>query len=385
MTTTVWELISSGGSCSRARHALVVAALALGGSTAAAQSNTASAGAGVLFQQYTFATPADIDLEKVSLLTIPISASVALTPKLELGVNGAFATATRVRGGGQSTSISGPVDTDIHLSYRMANDRIRLTAVAVVPTGKSKLTADEMEVAGLIASDLLPFAISNWGEGGGVGLNAAVTVPVADATTLGLSAGYLVGHSYEPLNANTFAYRPGNELQARASIERMIGVTAKASVHLAYLHYAQDQTAGTNFYQAGDRLQALGSVAYAAGGDATGITYVGYLQRKLGTFTNVIDFTPAQSFVYAGTGIRQPFRRLTVVPSVDVRYLTSDQGVGQGTNVSLGVSAEMPVGELQVVPQLRGRFGNLMIRTGQESRFKGLEIGLGIRRQGAVR
>ncbi|HEV7994565.1 MAG TPA: hypothetical protein VGP25_22280 [Gemmatimonadaceae bacterium] len=367
------------------RTLLVVGLVALASGSAAAQGVDAQAGVGALFERYTFGAPVQVDLEKISLLTIPVTARVALSPKLELGVNGAFATATRSRRGGQTTTLSGLVDTDIHLSYQLAGDRIRLTATAVAPTGKSKLTADEMEVAGLIASDLLPFAISNWGEGGGVGLSAAVTLPVSDDTKLGVSGGYLVGRSYEPLSANTFAYRPGNQLQARASIDQMIGITAKASLQVTYLHYAQDQTAGTNFYQAGDRLQALGSVAFAAGGDAKGIAYVGYLQRKLGKFTSVVDFTPAQNLVYVGTGVRQPYGQLTLVPSIDARFLSSDQGVGQGRNVSAGLSAELPMGDLQVVPQLRGRFGKLMIRTGQESTFKGFELGLGIRHQAVSR
>jgi hypothetical protein len=367
-------------STSHLRRTLLAAGLvALGAHRASAQTIDAQGGIGVLFESYTFRAPVQVDLEKVSLLTVPFTARAALSRSLELGVNGAFASATRGRGGGQSTTISGPTDTDIHLSYRMAGDRIRLTATALAPTGKSKLTADEMEVAGLVAADLLPFAISNWGEGGGLGLSAAAAVPVTDETSVGLSAGYLVGRSYEPLSAATYAYRPGNQLQVRASADRSFGITAKASLQLAYLHLNQDQTAGANFYQAGDRLQVVGSVAFASGPQSTGVVYVGYLQRKLGQFTNVVDVTPAQNLVYAGAGFRQPMGRITLVPSLDARLLSGEQGIGHGRNISAGLSAELPAGGVALVPLLRARFGKLIIRTGRESTFTGFELGLSIR------
>lgn len=367
------------------RPLLAATLFALVAGKVSAQVSDAQAGAGALFETYKFNAPTLVDLEKVSLFTVPVMARATLSPNIEVGVNGAFASATRTRRGGQSTTISGLTDTDVHLTYRLSGDRLRLTATGYVPTGKTQLTGDQMELTGLVASDLLPFAISNWGSGGGIGLSAALAAPVTDETTVGLSAGYVVGRAYEPLSTGKFAYRPGNQLQVRGSLDRMVGITAKASLQVTYAHYTQDQSVGTNFYQTGDRLQALGSVAFAAGPQSTGVVYLGYLQRQVGKFTSVVDVTPAQHLLYAGGGVRQPMGRLTLVPQLDIRLLGSEDGVGQGRNISVGLGAEVPFESVEVVPLARARFGKLVIRTLQESTFTGFELGLSIRHRGGIR
>jgi hypothetical protein len=363
-----------------ARRVLLGASLvALSAGSAMAQLSDPSAGVGVQLESYTFGTPEQVDIEKVSLMTVPVTAVVSLAHRVELGVSSAFASGKLTRASGASTSLSGLTDTEIRLTYGLADDRVRLSAVAVAPTGKSKLTAGEMDVTGIIAADLLPFAISNWGSGGGLGANAAVAVPMNEATSVGLSAGYVLARKYEPLNATSFAYRPGNQLHVRAGADRRIGVTAKASVQLTYQHFSQDQSAGTNFYQSGDRLQAVGSYAFAAGARGTGIVYAGYLQRREGQYTNVVQLTPSQDLVYAGTGFRQQLAGLVLTPSFDVRLLGSDDGVEQGRTFSAGVGAEVPMGGFDLLPLVRARVGHLTVRTAQESGFTGFEVGLGIR------
>jgi hypothetical protein len=345
----------------------------------AAQVSDASAGAGATLESYSFRSPDKVDVEKISLLTVPITFRALLADRLDLSVNGAYASATLRRRGGQETSIAGLTDTEIRLTYSLNNDRVHLAAVALAPTGKSQLTAGEMDVAGVVAADLLPFAISNWGSGGGIGVNAAVAVPMSDETSFGLSAGYIVAREFEPLSTTSFAYRPGNQLQVRAAADRTIGSAAKASMQLTYLHFGQDQSGGSNLYQAGDRLQAVGSLAFAAGASSTGIVYAGYLRRQQGRYTDVVLVTPSQDLLYAGIGFRHPVSGVVLVPSLDVRVLGNEAGIEQGNSISAGAGVEVPVGELELVPLARARLGRVTVRSGQESGFTGLEIGLSIR------
>ena len=357
---------------------IAAAAVAMASSRAGAQLSDPVAGAGVMLESYSFSDKEQVDIDKVSLLTVPLSVRVALAHRVELGVTSAYASGTLTRRDGQSTTLSGLTDTEIRLTYQMANDRVRLSAAAMAPTGKSKLTAGEMDVMGVVAADLLPFAISNWGSGGGLGINASVVQPVSEETSVGVSAGYVVARKYEPLSATTFAYRPGNQLHVRAGADHRVGSAAKASLQLTYLHFGLDQNAGANFYQSGDRLQAVGSLAFAAG-TGTGIVYAGYLQRRGGKFTEVVRVTPAQDLAYAGTGFRQRVGGLVLAPTLDVRLLGSDVGVEQGRTISAGLSAEVPAGNFDVVPLVRARVGHLTIRTAQESGFTGFEVGLSIR------
>ena len=144
-------------------------------------------------------------------------------------------------------------------------------------------------------------------------------------------------------------------------------------------NYGRDQRQGANLYQAGDRLQGVGSLAFAAGANSTGIVYAGYLRRQRGSYTDVVLITPSADLVYAGIGFRHPISRAVLVPSLDVRLLGNEAGVEQGNIISAGAGLEVPVGALDVVPLVRARVGRLTIRSGQESRVTGLEIGLSIR------
>jgi hypothetical protein len=351
----------------------------------AAQLSDPTAGVGATRESYSFRSPDKVDVENVSLFTVPFSVRALLADRLDLSVTGAYASATLRRRGGQETSISGLTDTEIRLTYSLKNDRVRLAAVALAPTGKSQLTAGEMDVAGVVAADLLPFAISNWGSGGGVGVNAAVAIPMNDGTSFGVSAGYVVAREYEPLSAASFAYRPGNQLQVRAAADRTLGSAAKASVQLTYLHFGQDQSRGSNLYQAGDRLQGVGSLAFAAGASSTGIVYAGYIRRQQGRYTDVVLVTPSQDLLYAGIGFRHPVSGVVLVPSLDVRVLGNQAGIEQGNTISAGAGVEVPVGELEFVPLARARLGRVTVRTGQESGFTGLEIGLSIRNRTLAR
>jgi len=346
---------------------------------ARAQVTDPAAATGALFQSYTFKSADKVDLDKVSLLTVPISVRAVLGDRFDVTVNGAYASAKLTHANGQESSLSGLTDTEIRLTYALRQDHIRLSAIALAPTGKEKLTADQLDVSGVIAADLLPFAISNWGTGGGIGVNAALAIPKSDATSFGLSAGYAVARDFEPLDATTFAYRPGNQLQLHAAADHTIGSSMKGSLQLTYLHYSQDQADGANLYQAGDRLQGVGSLAFTAGTNSAGIVYAGYLRRQRGKYTDVVVVTPSQDLVYTGIGFRHPLGGDVLVPSVDVRVLGNEAGVEQGNTVTAGTGLELGVGPTTLVPAVRVRFGRLTVRSGQESAFTGLEFGLTLR------
>jgi hypothetical protein len=103
------------------------------------------------------------------------------------------------------------------------------------------------------------------------------------------------------------------------------------------------------------------------------------LQRQEGKYTSVVQVTPAQNLVYAGTGFRQRVGGVVLVPTLDVRVLGNDAGIEQGRTISAGIGLEVPAGNFELLPLARARFGHLTVRTAQESDFSGLELGLSIR------
>lgn len=346
---------------------------------AAAQIGPVQAGTGIRFELYSFSSPEEVDVDRVTLMTVPVGVQVPITPQLSLRVAGAYARGTLTRSDGVERELAGLTDTEVSLTASFANDRFRLTALGQIPTGTNELTLDEMDVAGVIAADLLPFAISNWGSGGGIGLSAAAALPAGENTSIGLSGGYVVAREFEPIADQSFAYRPGNQLHARAAIDHNFGNSGKGSLQLTYLQYGADEAAGSNLYQAGDRLQAVASYAFAAGAAGSGIVWGGYLRRQEGEYTSVALITPAQDMVYGGIGFRLPMGNVLLQPTADVRFVGNDDGIDQGYTAAAGTAVEIPLGRALLVPVAKARFGNLTVRSGVESTFTGFELGLSLR------
>src|SRR5262249_55769493 len=120
-------------------------------------------GAGLRFESYSFSDADKVGIKQVTLLTTPIAARLGLGRPVELQVAGAYARGSLQRESGVERTLAGPIDTEVRLTTSLAQDRVRLTAVGLIPTGKNELTPDEMDLSGVIAADMLPFAISNWG------------------------------------------------------------------------------------------------------------------------------------------------------------------------------------------------------------------------------
>lgn len=362
-----------------------VAGFALGllAAGAAAQAPGVDAGAGVTFQSYSFSEAGAAGLDRVTLLTVPLAVQLRPLRQLELHVGSAFARGVVERQEGAESTLSGLTDTEVRLTWAARSDALRLTAIALLPTGQTELTAAEMDVAGVIAADLLPFALANWGTGGGLGLSAATALPLGGGTSFGISGGYVVARRYEPLAATSFAYRPGNQLHLRAALDHTFGRSAKAALQVAWQQYGEDEAAGSNLYQAGDRLQVVGSYAFAAGPRSSGVAFAGYLRRGEGRYTDVVRVTPVQDLVYGGLGLRLPAGGVVLTPLADVRVLGREDGREQGYTASVGTGVEIGMGSgLLFVPTARARFGNLEVASGIESGFTGFEVGAALRTRG---
>jgi hypothetical protein len=345
---------------------------------AAAQPAFLGAGAGVSYESYFFSAADDVGLETLSLVTVPVVARAALTRQLRLELSGAWARGSALLPDGTESTISGPTDTELRLTFDVGNDLLSVTGIALLPTGVETLSGDEVNVAGLIAADVLPFRISNWGTGGGFGASTAIARPFGDFAA-GLSVGYVVAQEFQPLAEDEFQYRPGSQLHVRAALDRVIGDAGKAALVLTMQRFQSDEVDGDNLFQSGSRYQAVGSYAFAAGSSGNGIVYAGYLRRDEGNFEDEQSLLPAQDLVYGGAGLELRLGRALVRPAVDLRVLRRDDGTEQGYTATVGGTAEFQAGALTLVPTARGRFGNVLLREDAESGFSGVELGLALR------
>ena len=338
-------------------------------------------GAGAYHEAYTFGNPDAANIKTLSLTTLPFGVRVPLMARTSVSLTGSYAAGSMVQADGSEINLSGLTDTELSLAVPFGTGAFSTTVTGIValPTGHATHSPAEARVAGVIAADLLPFRISNWGSGAGAGMNVAA-VRAFNGGSFGLSAGYLVGREFEPSQADQFTYRPGNQLQVRAALDRQVGAAGKITASLLFQQYSEDVRDGTNLFQAGNRYQAIGSYAFAVGGGSSGILYAGGLHRDQGTLLIDPDRgIPSQNLLLAGAGLRMPMGGGVLLPSVDARLFRSADGVGQGYLTGVGASWERRAGTVMLTPTLRARFGSVLVREGSESGLVGSDVGLAVR------
>lgn len=341
-----------------------------------------SAGGGVEFQLYRFSDEDVVALRSVSLLSVPLAARLSLFGGLELDVSGAFARGELERPDGTKTELSGLTDTRLRLGTdALLDQRLSLGAIAVLPTGTDSFSGEEAALAGILAADLLPFSISSWGSGGGLGAEAAF-IHTTGFGNVSVGGAFVVPGEFDALEGETFRYRPGAILQVQAGADRDVGSASRLSVQAAFQRYGEDQLEGQNLFRSGNRIQLVGSYAFPVGGAGSSIAYGGYLHRTQGTYLASLDTRPSQGLFYAGIGLRQPWAGSVLAPSAEVRILRREGGEDQGLLAGVGTSLEVRAGGMLVVPSARLRFGRALIREGSSSTFLGFDAGLGLRMGG---
>ncbi len=363
--------------------AAAMAALgALGAAPSGAHAQTAPlarAGVGPVFESYTFADPAQAGLERITLLSAPFAARVGLGRRATLEVGGAYAAGKVTAADGSESELSGLTDTNAMLHVALVPDALTLSVMAAAPTGQATHDPAQALVAGIVAADLLPFRVSSWGAGGGVGMQLAATRRF-QGFGAGLSVGYRQAGEFEPLEAEAVAYRPGNEIQARLALDTEIGRNGKGSLLVGFQRFGEDALDGANLFRSGNRVEVMGRYAFPTGYRGSAALYGGVLHRANGSYLDAtVPDAPTQDLILVGGMLRRGMRGGFLSPRVDVRVFRSEDGVGQGYVAGVGAAYEVRSGGVSFAPSVTGRVGRVTVREGQESGITGFEAGITLR------
>ncbi|CAN5691132.1 hypothetical protein BH23GEM11_BH23GEM11_05210 [soil metagenome] len=354
---------------------LSVAALLLSPAGVRAQIGNPSASAGISFETYRFSDEENAGLRSIFLTTLPFSAEADVTSTLRLQVRGALSAGQIDRADGSTASLRGFTDTELQVEARTGQDRLRIAGIVMVPTGHSRYSMDEAEVAGIMTADVLPFRMTNWGSGGGLGVRSLLAGTLG-TTNVGLSTSFFVGREFEVFANEDAMFRPGNQFSIGVVANQDVGRAGRAGVQLQMTQYGDDELAGSNLYRSGRRFQALGSYAFAAPRYSSAIVYAGVTHRSNGTFLALPDLVASQNLFVAGAVMRMSFDWGVLVPSLELQALQRSDGTGQGYTTSVGGTAERVVGRMVVGPSARIRFGQVVVFEEARSGFVGLEVGL---------
>lgn len=345
---------------------------------ATAQSASAGLGAGGHYQHFSFGDARAVGIESLSLLSVPIGARLQPFDRLTIEAGSRWARGELTRPDGSTSTIEGFTDTNITASISLGDDVAEISAIAALPTGKSSYQAEEIAVAGAVSADLLPFRVSNWGSGGGLGLRTSASWNLG-AVGAALSVGYFRSGEFDPVAGELVAYRPGNRLSVRAAMDAPVGAAGEFGLQVGFKHHTEDELQGQNLFRSGDRFEIIGSYSFAVGARSAGTLYGGYHRREKGTHLQGLDPVPARDLLLAGTSFRIRLGSVLLRPSVDGRLLERPEASGEGWHLRGGLQAELPAGTVTFVPTVRGHLGDVTVRSDQSSGYSGLEAGLNLR------
>lgn len=374
----------------RSRAAGTVLALVVG-ALAAGELGAQSVGGGPILQTYTFENTDAAGVESIQLITAPFAVAVPVLSNLAVSVSGAYARGAATSAEGQEVTLAGLTDTNIDVAFAPGPDWLIVTAGVTAPTGHNTHTVGESLVAGIIAAELLPFAIKTWGSGGSVGGTVAATTQLG-AWGVGLAGGYRLASEYEPLEAQAIGYRPGDQMQLRLAFDRNVGTSSTVSVLLGVQSFGSDQVGGAELFRSGARFEGVLTYAFPLGLRNSALLYGGVYHRANGavlgqeTALGGATDSPAQQLFMAGTSLRLPIgRRAALRPNADIRVFRAEDGASQGWVTSAGGTFDVRVAgtrsgrRLVLAPSAQVRLGRVIVSDDLETGLFGWEAGVALR------
>jgi hypothetical protein len=380
--------------CGLMGTALMAGALLVPG-MANAQVSRHAFGTGAQFQSYTFAEALGADVANLTL--IPLAYTLPIGEKFALDLYGAYANGSVEREGFTYT-LQGPVDTRVRAVYQVTPWAV-FTALFNLPTGNSSHNSEEAVVASVLSTDILGFQEANWGTGGAVTAGLASAYQAGD-WGVGIGASYRLSNGFEPMEGEALTYQQGNEIRIRLGMDRNVGETGKLTAGFTFQNYSEDQyeDAATqdmkNLFHAGNRLRGDLSYGFRTGRSTWALYGVDVWRESGDAFLDLVD---SQGTVVGDTTVTEGSQNLLIVgvngstpigsffrirPSVDFRYQSKEDEVGEGWIV--GAGADIPLrlfGAYDIFPRAKYSYGALKAATGETETLWGIELGFTLRWQ----
>ena len=356
---------------------LVVAALLAAPLTLRGQEARRTLFTGAEYRTLSF--DAGLGTKTVSELVVPLGLVIPFSDRVTLDLGTRFARAERTDEADSSATITGLTDVEARAVIQLVPDVALFTVGANLPTGKTKLSSEELAVAGAIASDLLPFPVSNFGSGASVTTGLAFAVPVA-GWALGLAGSYRMSGSFTPLAGVDSTYKAGAEVRIRAGLDRVIG-QGRFSAGFTYSSFSTDEFGGAEVFRPGRRYISQASLSLPLGNIGLSV-YAWDLYRAAGDVPINGQTTGKQNLVTVGAGLSIQRGRNLLRPSVEYRMIGEGDStlVRAGTLLSLGLRYQIAMGEtMSVQPSLWFDTGSLP-NGGTDVGFRGFSIGMSVRK-----
>lgn len=351
---------------------------------------------GVLVQSLRPTDTAAVRLHSVDLRAVPFAVSTPVAGPLTIGVAGALADAALVLPNGSEATAFGL--TDLRVQARLTGRSAMLTLTGWAPTGEIVKTLEDAALVGALSADLLPFAVSSWGQGGALSADLDLRHREGDAL-LHLGGGFMMRSEFDPLSA--VGYRPGPELRARAGVDVYVGRSSVFSIVVAMQRFQADQMDDADVFTPGNRLEGMAAWSLALGGRESVTVSAGARSRGSGVtdsgFGGLLDsqalfpgagIQPGRTLLFGEAGARVDRSRWVARPTVGLRVLRSGDGMHQGWLASAGGGGDVRLTggrggrRLLLVPQATVSYGRLVVASDAASPVVAVQLGVGLRWEG---
>lgn len=320
-----------------------------------------------------------------TLYLLPVAYQLPLSRRALLEFYASHGTGS-VEMDGRTYRLSAFTDSWMRASYTVGPKLVASVGLNL-PTGHPTHDAQEAVVATVLSTDLLGFREASWGMGfaatGGLS-----TMRQLGPWSVSLGASYRRSGQFEPRADTGVVYAPGDEVRARAAMERTFASGSSLSIGVMAMEYTHDQLDGYNLFAAGPRVMLDASYAFAALG-TTWSVYGADIWRGQGQVTLPIISQGAtvrtdsaysvgqQNMVVAGIGGKVKLSsRLVLRPGADVRYQRGNEVGADGWVTSLGADLPLRIGPMEVFPSGRVLIGSLENRSRVQRRAGGMEFSL---------
>jgi hypothetical protein len=341
-----------------------------------------SVGSGLDYMGYSFEE--GLGADAAQLLMVPLAIRLPLFTGFSVDIFSAWAQG-RVEQNNVQLKLSGPVDTNVKVSYR-ATPWALLSVGANIPTGNATHDTEEAVVASVLSADLYGFREATWGTGFAL-TSSVATAASAGGFGLGIAGAYAMRGEFEPASGDDLKYKPGSEARVRVGVDRNFG-SSTLTVGTTFINYSADE-AGANLFQAGNRFRFDASYAFRAG-DGVWTIYAADVLREngdvrvrdaLGAVQGDSIFTTAKQNMMVGgligtVGLGGGF---FFRPHLDFKYQLREEADGgdAGTGWVLAVGGDLPVrvmGGTEFFPKARVLFGSIRDPMGEAVSVLGMEF-----------
>ncbi len=322
----------------------------------AAQGGPVNAYTGVEARGLSYAS--GFGIKSVTEITVPFAAIWQASPRLSFDFGGRYATVSRTDETGGKATISGLTDTQVRGVYQIVRDVVVFTVAANLPTGKTKLTADQLPVASVIASDMIPFPVANFGSGFNVTTGLALAVPVA-GWAIGVAGSYRANGSFTPFADTAASYKTGGEVRMRIGADRIVG-QSRISLGFTYSTFAEDEFASSPIFQSGKRYIGQASWSFPVGNTGFAV-YAWDLYRSAGSLPLSASTTQKRNVLTVGGMAAIQMGRSVLRPQIEYRShaLGETQLGAAGKLFSVGARLQVPLGDrFALFPAARYDVGN---------------------------